>query len=92
MKGGRLRPVITPDGDQGSIRVHQDVRVYAGLFDGAETATLELGADRHAYVHVARGSIDVNGVRPGRGVMAWRCASAVGGIRRWRRCRSVGLT
>lgn len=62
-KRGRLRPVITPDGDQGSIRVHQDVRVYAGLFDGAETATLELGADRHAYVHVARGSIEVNGVR-----------------------------
>lgn len=62
-KRGRLRPVITPAGDEGSIRVHQDVRVYAGLFDGAETATLTLAADRHAYVHVARGSIEVNGVR-----------------------------
>jgi redox-sensitive bicupin YhaK (pirin superfamily) len=62
-KRGRLRPVITPRGDEGSIRVHQDVRVYAGLFDGDETATLTLAADRYAYVHVARGSIEVNGVR-----------------------------
>lgn len=62
-KRGRLRPVITPKGDDGSIRVHQDVRVYAGLFDGDETATLTLAADRYAYVHVARGSVEVNGVR-----------------------------
>jgi redox-sensitive bicupin YhaK (pirin superfamily) len=62
-KRGRLRPVITPKGDEGSIRVHQDVRVYAGLFDGDETASLSLGSDRYAYVHVARGSIEVNGVR-----------------------------
>lgn len=62
-KRGKLRPVITPTGEQGSIRVHQDVRVYAGLFDGDETATLTLGANRYAYVHVARGSVTVNGVR-----------------------------
>jgi redox-sensitive bicupin YhaK (pirin superfamily) len=62
-KRGRLRPVITPDGEQGSIRVHQDVRVYAGLFDGAETATLDLSPERYAYVHVARGSVEVNGQR-----------------------------
>ena len=62
-KRGRLRPVITPNGDAGSIRVHQDVRVYAGLFDGDETARLALAADRYAYVHLARGSIEVNGVR-----------------------------
>lgn len=62
-KRGRLRPVITPDGEAGSLRVHQDARVYAGLFDGAETATLELAADRYAYVHVARGSLEVNGIR-----------------------------
>lgn len=60
-KRGRLRPVITPNGDAGSIRVHQDVRVYAGLFDGTETATLALNKDRYAYVHVARGSVEVNG-------------------------------
>ncbi len=62
-KRGKLRAVITPTGEQGSIRVHQDVRVYAGLFDGDETETLTLGTNRYAYVHVARGSVTVNGVR-----------------------------
>lgn len=62
-KRGKLRPVITPDGEAGSLRVHQDARVYAGLFDGDEAATLELAAHRYAYVHVARGSLEVNGIR-----------------------------
>ena len=62
-KRGQLRPVITPGGEAGSLHVHQDARVYAGLFDGNETATLELAADRYAYVHVARGSVEVNGIR-----------------------------
>ena len=60
-KRGRLRLVASPDGADGSVRIHQDSRVYAGLFDGAETATLELAPGRRAYVHVARGSIEVNG-------------------------------
>ncbi|WP_460427763.1 pirin family protein, partial [Azotobacter armeniacus] len=40
-----------------------DARVYAGLFDGAERASLELGGQRHAYVHLARGALSVNGQR-----------------------------
>jgi redox-sensitive bicupin YhaK (pirin superfamily) len=66
-KRGRLRPVITPKGEDGSLHVHQDVRVYAGLFDGDEKATLVLGPKRYAYVHVARGSVEVNGIRLGEG-------------------------
>jgi quercetin 2,3-dioxygenase len=62
-KRGKLRLVISPDGTDGSLEVRQDVRVYAGLFDGAETADVELAADRYAYVHVARGAVTVNGVR-----------------------------
>jgi redox-sensitive bicupin YhaK (pirin superfamily) len=62
-KRGRLRPVISPKGEAGSLHVNQDVSVYAGLFDGSESATLEVGKDRYAYVHVARGSVEVNGVR-----------------------------
>jgi redox-sensitive bicupin YhaK (pirin superfamily) len=42
--------------------VRQDARVYAGLFDGKENATLTLAPDRYAYVHVARGSVELNGV------------------------------
>lgn len=60
-KRGRLRLVGSPDGADGSVRIHQDVRLYAGLFDGDETATLTLAAGRRAYVHVARGAITVNG-------------------------------
>nr|WP_314873801.1 pirin family protein [uncultured Pseudomonas sp.] len=60
-KRGRLRLIISPNGAQGSLQVRQDARVYAGLFDGDERATLDLPDNRHAYVHVARGSIELNG-------------------------------
>jgi hypothetical protein len=60
-KRGRLRLIISPDAAEGSLSVHQDARVYAGLFDGAEQQRLVLPADRFAYVHVARGALTVNG-------------------------------
>ncbi|XVN15228.1 pirin family protein [Pseudomonas corrugata] len=61
-KRGRLQLIISPDGADGSLEVRQDARVYAGLFDGNESATLTLAPDRYAYVHVARGSVELNGV------------------------------
>jgi redox-sensitive bicupin YhaK (pirin superfamily) len=61
-KRGRLRLIISPDAAQGSLGVYQDARVYAGLFDGAERAEFVLPADRHAYVHVARGSLRINDI------------------------------
>jgi hypothetical protein len=60
-KRGRLRLVASPDGTQGSLTIHQDARVYAGLFDGAESFTLDVAEGRRVYVHVARGSVRVNG-------------------------------
>ncbi len=66
-KRGRLQLIISPEGNDGSLQVRQDARVYAGLFDGNETASLELAADRYAYVHVARGSVVLNGERLGEG-------------------------
>lgn len=62
-KRGRLRLIISPDGRDGSLRIQQDTHVYAGLFDGDERATLTLDENRHAYVHVARGSVELNGVK-----------------------------
>jgi redox-sensitive bicupin YhaK (pirin superfamily) len=62
-KRGRLRLVASPDGADGSVTIHQDARVYAGLFDGAERATLALAAGRRGYVHVARGEVAVDGQR-----------------------------
>lgn len=61
-KRGRLRLIISPDGQNGSLGVYQDVSVYAGLFDGAESHVLEIPDGRHAYMHVARGTVSVNGV------------------------------
>lgn len=61
-KRGRLRLIISPDAADGSLGVYQDARVYAGLFDGAERAEFELPANRHAYVHVARGSLRLNDI------------------------------
>jgi len=59
-KRGRLRLIASPDRAQGSVLIHQDARVYAGLFDGAESATLPIAAGRRVYVHVARGSVKAN--------------------------------
>lgn len=61
-KRGRLQLIISPTGDEGSLLVRQDARVYGALIDGTESATLELAANRYAYVHVASGSVQLNGV------------------------------
>lgn len=62
-KRGRLRLIISPDGRDGSLRIQQVTNVYAGLFDGDESASLTLDRNRHAYVHVARGGIELNGTK-----------------------------
>jgi len=62
-KRGRLRLIASADGAEGSVRLHQDARVYAGLFDGAESAALDLAPGRKGYVHVARGAVEINGTR-----------------------------
>jgi hypothetical protein len=66
-KRGRLRLIASPDRRDGSLLIHQDARVYAGLFDGAERTELGLAADRKGYVHVARGRLKVNGRELGAG-------------------------
>jgi redox-sensitive bicupin YhaK (pirin superfamily) len=60
-KRGKLRLVASPDQAQGSVLIHQDARMYIGLFDGAETATLNVADGRRLYVHVARGQVRANG-------------------------------
>jgi redox-sensitive bicupin YhaK (pirin superfamily) len=62
-KRGRLRLVASPDGSDGSVLIHADARVYAGLFDGSERFSLPLASGRKGYVHVVRGEIEVNGKR-----------------------------
>ena len=66
-KRGRLRLIASPDRAEGSVRIQQDVRVYAGLLDGSEQAQLEVEAGRQLYVHVARGQLTANAVALGPG-------------------------
>ncbi|WP_367849940.1 pirin family protein [Rhodoferax sp. WC2427] len=61
-KRGLLRLVASPDGAQGSVTLHADARLYAGLLDGTETATLALDPARKSYVHLVRGALEVNGI------------------------------
>lgn len=60
-KRGRLRLIASPDGAEGSVTIHADASIYAGLFNADETATLPLNPARKAYLHVARGTVAVNG-------------------------------
>jgi len=62
-KRGRLALIVSPDGAQGSVRLHQDARVHAGLFDGDEQADLLVAPGRRVYLHVGRGSVEINGQR-----------------------------
>jgi quercetin 2,3-dioxygenase len=62
-KRGRLRLIASHAGEDGSVVIHQDARVYAGLFDGAERADFPVSAGRRAWVQVARGAIAVDGTR-----------------------------
>jgi len=60
-KRGRLRVVVSPDGRDGSVGIHQDAIMLSGLFDGEERSELAIAAGRLGYVHVARGEVTVNG-------------------------------
>ncbi|QQO10934.1 pirin family protein [Breznakiella homolactica] len=60
-KRGKFRLVISPNETEGSLPVYQDIRVYAGLFDGDEQQKLEILRNRYAYIQIAKGSISVNG-------------------------------
>jgi redox-sensitive bicupin YhaK (pirin superfamily) len=59
---GRLRLIASPDRADGSVLIHQDARVYAGLFDAEENASLAIEPGRRVYLHVARGRINADGV------------------------------
>jgi redox-sensitive bicupin YhaK (pirin superfamily) len=66
-KRGRLRLVASADGRDGSVTIHTGAELFAGLFDGSESAELALAPGRHGWVQVARGSIRVNGAELGAG-------------------------
>jgi hypothetical protein len=70
-KRGRLRLIASPDGAEGSVKIHADAKMFATLLDGLDRIERTLAPGRHAYVHVARGAVSLNGtpLHPGDGAM-----------------------
>jgi redox-sensitive bicupin YhaK (pirin superfamily) len=66
-KRGQLRLIVSPDGRDGSLRIHQDARIYAAMLGSGENVQHQLADGRHAWLQMARGEVRVNGVALGRG-------------------------
>ena len=64
---GRLRLIASPDGRDGSLLFNADAAIEVGLFDGVQTVSKTLDPQRLTYVHVARGDLEVNGMKLGAG-------------------------
>jgi redox-sensitive bicupin YhaK (pirin superfamily) len=58
---GRLALIVSPKGEDGSLRIHTDARIYAGRFGAGQHTTLQLGPGRHAWVQLARGEARIGG-------------------------------
>jgi redox-sensitive bicupin YhaK (pirin superfamily) len=62
-KRGRLRVVASPDGRESSVTIHADAELHAGVFADRDRATFEVKPGRHAWIHVAKGTVRVGGER-----------------------------
>ncbi len=62
-KRGKLRLVASNDGAAGSVTIHADAKIYAGLFDTGETAAIALNPARKTYVQLISGNLQVNGLQ-----------------------------
>ena len=62
-KRGKLRLIASPDGNDGSVTIHQDARLYVALLSPGEEVSHEIKPNRHAWLQVAKGEIELNGKR-----------------------------
>jgi redox-sensitive bicupin YhaK (pirin superfamily) len=60
-KYGHLRIIASPDGRDGSVTIHQEARLYAGIIDAGKLLTFENTRGRRNYLHVVKGAVDLNG-------------------------------
>ena len=60
-KQGKLKLIVSPDGREGSVTIHADACIYAALLSANDRLVHKLESGRRAYVHIARGSVSVNG-------------------------------
>jgi len=60
-KQGKLKLIASRGGDDGSVHINQDVKVYASVLKDAEAVELDLARGRHAWIQLISGELDVNG-------------------------------
>jgi len=60
-KDGKLRLIASPDGKDGAVKIHADAKVYAGLFNGAQSIAVDLDPKRKYYAHLIKGALSING-------------------------------
>jgi redox-sensitive bicupin YhaK (pirin superfamily) len=61
-KRNKLRLLVSPDGSEGSVKIHQDAKIYASLLNQGKEVVHQLDSGRHAWLQVAAGSVALNGV------------------------------
>ncbi len=61
-KHGKLCLIASPDGTGNAVKIHADAKMYTGLFDGSESAQLDLDPNRKAYAHLIKGELNINGI------------------------------
>ena len=60
-KSNRLRLIVSPEGEDGSLKIHQDARIFAMVLDAGKDVSYPIAPKRHAWIQVARGSVELNG-------------------------------
>lgn len=60
-KKGVLKLVASPDGESGSVRINQDVKLYSSILESGEKVSLGLAENRHAWLQIVKGAVDLNG-------------------------------
>lgn len=57
-----MRLIVSGGGEGDALTIRQDIRIYSGLFNDNENTELNIPEGGYAYVHVARGRLEVNGI------------------------------
>lgn len=66
-KKGKLRLIASPDAKDGSVKIHQDAKLYVSLLEPGQEVQHELAKDRHAWIQVAKGALELNGKKLNQG-------------------------
>jgi len=60
-KHGKLRLIASPDGKDGSVKINQDAHLYVSLLGAGDEVAHSFGKNRHGWLQVAKGSVELNG-------------------------------